>query len=46
LGDAIRLWRLRGQLPAETYASRRARLTLTQRLEALLETAWRNGEAR
>ena len=44
LGDAIRLWRLRGELPAETYASRRARLT--QRLEALIETAWRNGEAR
>jgi transposase len=44
LGDAIRLWRLRGELPAETYASRRARLT--QRLEALLETAWRNVEAR
>ncbi len=44
LGDAIRLWRLRGELPAETYASRRARLT--QRLEALIETAWRNGESR
>jgi hypothetical protein len=44
LGDAIRLWRLRGELPSETYISRRARLT--QRLEALIETAWRNGEAR
>ena len=44
LGDAIRLWRLRGELPTETYASRRARLT--QRLEVLLVTAWDNGEAR
>ena len=42
LGDAIRLWRLRGELPAETYASRRA----DQRLEALIETAGRNGESR
>jgi len=44
LGVAIRLWRLRGELPAETYASRRT--WLTQRLEALLAMAWRNGEAR
>jgi transposase len=44
LGDAIRLWRQRGDLPAETYASRRARLT--ERLQMLLETGWDNGEAR
>ena len=44
LGDAIRLWRLRGDLPGETYASRRARLT--QRLQSLIETAWSNTEAR
>ena len=44
LGDAIRLWRLRGELPSETYASRCARLK--QRLEALIEMDWRNGEAR
>ena len=44
LGDAIRLWRLRGELPAERYASRRA--GLTQRLEALIETGWRNGKSR
>ena len=44
IGDAIRLWRLRGELPSETYSSRRSRLT--QRLEALIEMDWRNGEAR
>jgi transposase len=44
LGDAIRLWRQRAELSAETYASRRARLT--QRLQGLIETAWSNGEAR
>jgi len=44
LGDAIRLWRLRGELPAETYASRRE--LLTRRLEALIKTTWGNGEAR
>ena len=28
LGDAIRLWRLRDELPAKIYASRRKRLTV------------------
>lgn len=44
LGDAIRLWRRREQLPAETYASRRTRLL--QRLDELIETPWTNKEAR
>jgi transposase len=44
LGDAIRLWRRREELPAETYASRRERLA--QRLQSLIDTAWRSGEAR
>ncbi len=44
LGDAIRLWRARAETPAESYASRRARLT--ERLEALIATPWKNREAR
>ncbi len=44
LGDAIRLWRRRAELSAETYASRRERVR--QRLQALIATAWQNGEAR
>jgi transposase len=44
LGDAIRLWRRREELSAETYASRRERLA--QRLQLLIDTAWRSGEAR
>jgi transposase len=44
LGDAIRLWRQRRELPSETYASRRERLA--QRLQALIATPWQNGEAR
>jgi len=44
LGDAIRLWRQREELPAETYASRRHRLA--QRLQTLIDIAWRSGEAR
>ena len=44
LGDAIRLWRRRQELPTETYASRRTRLL--QRLDDLIETAWTNKEAR
>ena len=43
IGDAIRLWRQRGELPAETYASRRNRLHA--RLEGLIETSWDNPEA-
>jgi transposase len=44
LGDAIRLRRQRAELPAETYASRRERLG--QRLQSLIETPWRCGQAR
>lgn len=44
LGDAIRLWRARADLPAATYASRRVRLG--QRLQTLIDTPWQNGEAR
>lgn len=44
LGDAIRLWRQRGELSAETYASRRERLT--QRLTALIETTWSSREVK
>jgi transposase len=44
LGDAIRLWRLKDELPAETYASRRNRLE--QRLEALVETPWEDSQAK
>lgn len=44
LGDAIRLWRLRDELPAETYASRRNRLTA--RLDELIATTWEDSQAR
>ena len=44
LGDAIRLWRLRADLPAETYASRRKRLTA--RLDELIDTPWEDSQAR
>ena len=44
LGDAIRLWRARAELSAESYASRRARLT--ERLQTLIATPWKNREAR
>ena len=44
LGDAIRLWRLRDELPAETYASRRKRLTA--RLDELIDTPWEDSQAR
>ena len=44
VGDAIRLWRKRGELPAETYASRRGRLA--GRLQALVEGDWNNPHAR
>jgi transposase len=44
LGDAIRLWRRRAELPPEMYASRRLRLS--QRLDGLINTEWTSGEAR
>ena len=44
IGDAIRLWRKRGELPEEQYASRRNRLD--ERLSKLIETPWKNKEAK
>jgi len=44
LGDAIRLWRRRGQLPDATYASRRGRLAI--RLEQLIDTPWKDAHAK
>ena len=44
VGDAIRLWRRRDELPAETYASRRHRIG--DRLTQLIDEAWENPQAR
>jgi len=44
LGDAIRLWRRRGELPAAAYASRRARLAA--RLQELIDTPWKDAQAK
>ena len=44
LGDAIRLWRRRDELPAATYASRRDRLAA--RLAELIDTPWEDAHAR
>ena len=44
LGDAIRLWRQRGELPDATYASRRARLAV--RLQELIDTPWKDAQAK
>jgi transposase len=44
LGDAIRLWRRRDEYAAETYTSRRVRIT--ERLEALLDSPWKCSQAR
>lgn len=44
LHDAIRLWRRIDEHPAETYASRRARIGA--RLETLIETPWDCPQAR
>jgi hypothetical protein len=38
LGDAIRLWRRKTEVPSDNYASRRA--LLSQRLQELIETDW------
>lgn len=44
IGDAIRLWRRKQELPPEAYASRRARLTA--RLDELIDTPWEDSHAR
>lgn len=44
LGDAIRLWRTKAELPKASYASRRA--LLDQRLAELIETDWGDNQAR
>jgi len=44
LGDAIRLWRRREQLPKTTYASRRRRLEI--RLQQLIDTPWNDAHAK
>ncbi len=44
LGDAIRLWRRREELSAETYASRRGRIH--HRLAELIDTPWEDANAK
>ena len=44
VGDAIRLWRKRDELPPQTYASRRRCLSI--RLQALIEQPWQDSQAR
>ncbi len=44
LGDAIRLWRARADMPAETYASRRERTAA--RLQELIDTPWQDAHAK
>ena len=44
LGDAIRLWRRRGELPEAAYAARRERITA--RLEELIDTSWQDAHAK
>lgn len=44
IADGIRLWRRTDELPGETYASRRERLTT--RLDDLTRTPWQDGQAR
>lgn len=44
IGDAIRLWRRKHDLPPETYTSRRRRLTV--RLQELIDTPWKDSQAR
>ncbi len=44
LGDAIRLWRRKGELSAETYASRRTRMAA--RLQTLIDTDWNDTHAK
>jgi hypothetical protein len=44
VGDAIRLWRCKDQLPVATYASRRERLYA--RLAEMIDTDWQDANAR
>ena len=44
LGDAIRLWRRRGELPEAAYAARRERIAA--RLEELIGTSWQDSHAK
>ena len=44
IGDAIRLWRRKAELPEETYASRRDRLLA--RLQQLIDTPWEGSHAK
>jgi transposase len=44
VGDALRLWRARADLPEDSYASRRARLAA--RLQELMDTPWADRHAR
>lgn len=44
LADAIRLWRRKDEFSAQTYASRRK--CLGQRLDALIEGAWEDSQAK
>jgi transposase len=44
LGDAIRLWRVRAEMPEATYASRRDRLAT--RLQELLDASWQDRHAK
>ncbi len=44
VGDAIRLWRRKAELPVETYASRRA--ALDRRLAELVDAPWEDAHAR
>jgi transposase len=44
IGDAIRLWRRKGELSPEAYASRRHRLDL--RLTEMIETTWKDANAK
>ncbi|MGI9427501.1 MAG: IS66 family transposase, partial [Bythopirellula sp.] len=44
VGDAIRLWREQGELPAKTYASRKD--CLHKRLAVLIDSPWENTHAR
>jgi len=44
LGDAIRLWRVRAEMPEAVYASRRDRIAA--RLQELLDTPWQDRHAK
>ena len=43
MGDAIRLWRNHEEFDAQTFASRRQRLTT--RLQEMIDTDWKDGQA-